>query len=125
MKAKSPKSSSTRIISNNFCNNLHNNFHEVGILIVSNKFPNWTQVKSTKNFQISQEFDHRHFFNGIFYHKIIFLEFEQGKQPRSFDMGMHGGPSTISIVEFMWISKAHVAATLHKLQKYNPLEGCW
>jgi hypothetical protein len=38
---------------------------------------------------------------------------------------MHGGPSITSIVVLMWISKAHVVATLHKLQKYNPLEGYW
>jgi hypothetical protein len=31
--------------------------------------------------------DHRHFFIGILCHKILFLELEQGKQPRSFDMG--------------------------------------
>jgi hypothetical protein len=38
---------------------------------------------------------------------------------------MHGGSSTTSIVVLMWISKAHVVATLHKLQRYNLLEGCW
>jgi hypothetical protein len=37
---------------------------------------------------------------------------------------MHGGPSTTSIVVLMWIPKVHVVITLHKLQKYNPLEGC-
>jgi hypothetical protein len=44
-------------------------------------------VESTKNFQISKEFDHRHSFTRILCHKILFLEFEQGKQLRSFDMG--------------------------------------
>jgi hypothetical protein len=44
-------------------------------------------VENTKNFQIFKELDHRHFFIKILCHKIFFLEFEQGKQPRSFDMG--------------------------------------
>jgi hypothetical protein len=44
-------------------------------------------VESTKNFQISKELDHTHFFIGILCHKILFLEFEQGEKPRSFDMG--------------------------------------
>jgi hypothetical protein len=55
-------------------------------LIVSNKFPSWTQVESTKSFQISKELDHKHSFIGILCHKTFFLEFGQGKQPRSFDM---------------------------------------
>ncbi len=87
MKAKSQKSSNTRRISNNFFNNLYNNFLRLEFLIVSNKFPNWTQVENTKNFQISKEFDHKHSFTRILCHKILFLEFKQGKQPRSFDMG--------------------------------------
>jgi hypothetical protein len=44
-------------------------------------------VESTKKFQISKELNHKHSFTGIFCHKILFLEFEQGKQPSSFDMG--------------------------------------
>ncbi len=52
MKEKSQKHSSTRRISNNFSNNLYNNFLRLEFLIVSNKFPNWTQVESTKNFNI-------------------------------------------------------------------------
>jgi hypothetical protein len=87
MKAKSQKNSSTRRISNNFSNNLYNNFLRFEFLIVSNKFSNWTQVENTKNFQIFKELDHRHSFIKILCHKIFFLEFEQGKQPRSFDMG--------------------------------------
>ncbi len=86
MKAKSQKNSSTRRISNNFFNNLYN-FLRLEFLIVSNKFPNWTQVESTKNFQMSKELNHRHSFTRIFCHKILFLGFEQGKQPRSFDIG--------------------------------------
>jgi hypothetical protein len=38
---------------------------------------------------------------------------------------MHGGPSTTLIVVLMWILKGHVEATLHKLHKYDLLEGCW
>jgi hypothetical protein len=40
-----------------------------------------------QNFQITEEFDHTHSFIGMFCYKIFFLEFEQGKQPRSFDIG--------------------------------------
>jgi hypothetical protein len=43
--------------------------------------------KVPKNFQISKELNHKHSFTGILCHKILFLEFEQGKQPRNFDMG--------------------------------------
>ncbi len=46
MKEKSQKSSSTRKISNNFSNNLYNNFLKLEFLIVSNKFPNWIQVET-------------------------------------------------------------------------------
>ncbi len=87
MKAKSQKSSSTRRISNDFSNNLYNNFLRLEFLIVSNNFPNLIQVESTKNFQMSKELNHRHSFTRILRHKIIFLEFEQGKQQRSFDIG--------------------------------------
>jgi hypothetical protein len=38
---------------------------------------------------------------------------------------IHGGPSTTSIAVLMWISKAYAITTLHKLQKYNLLKGCW
>jgi hypothetical protein len=86
MKAKSQKNSSTRRVSNNFSNNLYNNFLRLENLIVSNKFPNWTQVENTKNFQIFEEFDHTHSFIWILCYKIFFLEFEQWKQPRSFDL---------------------------------------
>jgi hypothetical protein len=87
MKVKSPKKSSIRRISNNFFNNLYNNFSRLEFLIISNKFPNWTQMESTKTLQISKELDHKHSFTKLICHKILFLEFEQGKQPRSFDMG--------------------------------------
>ncbi len=86
MKAKSQKIQALKKKSNNFFNNLYNNFLRLEFFIVSNKFPNWTQVESTKNFQISKELDHRHFFIEILCHKILFLEFKQGKQPRNFDM---------------------------------------
>jgi hypothetical protein len=36
---------------------------------------------------IFKELNHIHSFTEIFCHKILFWEFEQGKQPRSFDMG--------------------------------------
>ncbi len=87
MKVKSPKKSSTRRISNNFFNNFYNNFSRLEFLIISNKFPNWTQMENTKNFQISKELDHKHSFTRIFCHKILFLESKQGKKSRSFDMG--------------------------------------
>ncbi len=122
MKTKSQKSSNTKRISNNFSNNLYNNFLRLEFLIVSNKFPNWTQVESTK--KISKEFDHRHFFMGILCHNIFFLEFEQGKHPRNFDRG-----------NVWWIINnincgidVNIKSTccrLHKLKKYNMLEGCW
>jgi hypothetical protein len=44
-------------------------------------------MKSIKNFQILKELNHKHYFIAIFCHKILFLEFEQGKKARSFDMG--------------------------------------
>ncbi len=59
-KEKSKKNSNMRIISNNFFNKLYNNFLRFEFFIVSDKFPNWTQVESTKNFQISQELNHQH-----------------------------------------------------------------
>jgi hypothetical protein len=43
-------------------------------------------VESIKNFQISKKLDHKHSFIKILCHKILFLEFEQGKQLSSFDM---------------------------------------
>ncbi len=69
-----------------FFSNLYNNFLKLEFLIISNKFPNWTQVESIKNFQISKKLDHKHSFIKILCHKILFLEFEQGKQLSSFDM---------------------------------------
>ncbi len=67
MKTKSQKSSSTRRIFN-FFNNLYNNLLRLEFLIVSIKFPNWTQMESIENFQISKELNHKQFFTGIFWH---------------------------------------------------------
>ncbi len=57
--------------------------------------------------------------------KFFFLNLNKGNNQGVLTWKMHGGPSITSIVVLMWISKAHVVATLHKLQKYNPLEGYW
>ncbi len=86
MKTKSQKSSSIRKIFN-FSNNLYNNLLRLEFLIVSNKFPKLDSSGKYQNFQISKELNHKHFFTGIFQHKIFFLESQQGKQARSFDMG--------------------------------------
>ncbi len=125
MKAKSKKNSNTRRISNNFSNNLYNNFLRLEFLIVSNKFSNSTQMESAKNFQIFKELNHRHYFIGIFCQKIFFLEFEQGKQSRSFDMGNAWWTINNLNCGIDVNIKSHVAAYLHKLQKYNSLEGGW
>ncbi len=55
------------------------NLLRLEFIIVFNKIPNWIQVETTKECQISKDLDHRHCFTRKFWHKIFFLEFEQGK----------------------------------------------
>ncbi len=86
MKTKSQKKSNRRNFQQLFQQPLQQ-LLELRISHCIQKFPNWTQIENIKKIQIFKELDHRHSFTGIFCHKIFFLKFEQGKQPRNFDIG--------------------------------------
>jgi len=103
MKKKSQNNSSTRRISNNFSNNLYNNFLRLDFFIVFNKFPNWIQVKNTKNktFKSLKSLIIDTISLEYFAIKSFSYSLNKGNNQGVLTWEMHGGPSTTSIVVLM------------------------
>jgi hypothetical protein len=92
MKTTSQRNSNIRRIFNNFSNNLYNNFLRLEFLIISNKFPDWTQKESTKNIQISKELDINIFSLEYFVIKSFSWSLNKGNNQGVLTWEMHGGP---------------------------------
>jgi hypothetical protein len=105
-------------------NNLYNDFLKLKFLIISNKFPNWTQVKSTKFFKSPRSLIIDILSLEYFVIKSFPWSLNKGNNQWVLRWKMFDGPSITSIVVLMWILKTHIVTTLHKLQKYNMIKSC-